>query len=226
MHFQSMLNTAMQSRIQAEACAKWLQDNGLPLHADPPKNWDNALAVQAAAEHVKDGWILDAGAAPGSAFLQGMAKLRPDLMGKLWGCNTDMHGLVNGHQGINYARVDIQNMPLAWTELFDFIACLSVIEHGVDVLSFLDCAQRCLRPGGHLFISTDYWIDPVHTGGQMAFGAPVKVYDQLQIDGIVRVAESCGLRLTGRLDLRCGQRTVQWLGMEYTFINLLLRKED
>ena len=166
--------------------------------------------------------ILDAGAGDESAFLPGLRKL-----GHLWlsGCNTDTKWGGRYADGIDIDNADITAMPYN-DGAFDFIACLSVIEHGVDVPKFLSEAARVLKPGGHLFISTDYWQDPIDCGGRMAFGAPVRIFDwgaigRLEYGGPMCL--DCGSR-TRLIDYRCEDRTVQWIGLEYTFINLLFRK--
>ena len=127
-------------------------------------------------------------------------------------------------RGISYARGDITK-----TDLCDgtahFVACLSVLEHGVDLRAFLQEMARVITPGGHLFVSVDYWEDPIDTGDRIAFGAPVKIFDAAAVRDFISQAKCLGLKVTSAPDLRCRERAVSWIGLEYTFLNLLfLRK--
>ena len=221
----------LRSRSEVEHATALLKRSWLPLHADWVKNWDNYLALAAVLDAryypdddrtwaLDDYTVLDAGVGDGSAFLQG---LRKQGMRNLIGNNLDITA-PRFVDGIRYEHGDITRMRFE-SESLHFIACLSVIEHGVDEAAFLSEAARCLKPGGDLFISTDYWQDPVDTRGQMAFGASVKVYDQAQIGALVKMAEWMGLKLRRPLELDCGERVVNWIGMDYTFLNLLFRKE-
>lgn len=200
--------------------AEW----GLPQHGDRPKAWDNLLAVYWASKLCDpDAVILDAGAGDESAFLPGLARLGYQ---HLIGCNTDDRVLRYDDPTIVHRRADITAMPWA-DKTFGFIACLSVIEHGVAIDRFMREAARVLKPGGHLFISTDYWDYPrVDCGGRHAFGAPVRVFDALDMHGVIGLAEMVGFKLTSAVDLRCQDRTVNWIGLSYTFINVLFRKAD
>src|SRR4029077_20641085 len=56
---------------------------------------------------------------------------------------------------------------------FDAIACLSVIEHGVDLGLFARESARLLRPGGILVASTDYWQETVDNGRAETSRLPV-----------------------------------------------------
>ncbi len=217
-------NRALRSDGAIELARALTEAAGLPQHGDRPKAWDNLLAVYWADKLCEDAdaRILDAGAGDESAFLPAMAR---HGFRNLVACNTDKE-IFRGSDdaaSVAYWRADITDMP--WDDgEFDFIACLSVIEHGVDVPKFLSEAARVLKPGGHLFISTDYWQDPIDCGGRMAFGAPVRIFDWGAIGRLEMEARVLGLIPTGLIDYRCEDHTVQWIGLEYTFINLLLRK--
>jgi ubiquinone/menaquinone biosynthesis C-methylase UbiE len=126
--------------------------------------------------------------------------------------------------GISYQYGDCTKTDFE-DDYFSFISCLSVIEHGVNVEDFLKESSRILRPNGHLFISTDYWQDPIDTRNQTAFGAPVKVFTSIEILELVEAAKKYNLELTSDVELICDQRVVNWIGMDYTFINLLFCKK-
>jgi 2-polyprenyl-3-methyl-5-hydroxy-6-metoxy-1,4-benzoquinol methylase len=105
---------------------------------------------------------------------------------------------------------------------------LSVIEHGVPVKGFLVEAARLLKPGGVLFISTDYDQNPPDTTGKTAYGQPVHIFSPDEIRDIVKQAGDVRLKLVGELRLDHAERPVHWsrLGIDYTFISLGLRKVD
>ena len=62
------------------------------------------------------------------------------------------------------------------------------------------------------------------TYGQQAFGAPVKVFTMQNIADMIKTAAQYGLEITSNVDLSCDEKVVNWIGMDYTFINLLFRK--
>jgi len=49
-----------------------------------------------------------------------------------------------------------ENLPVD-SRSFDTVACMSVIEHGVDLRKFSGECARVLSPGGKLVVSFDYW---------------------------------------------------------------------
>jgi SAM-dependent methyltransferase len=223
-------NRALQSTGTIVRSRRITESLGLPLHQDPPKCWDNLLAVghaaaghaSAAAEGRSDRFeVIDAGAGDGSAFLPGLRKLG---LRNLLGNNLDI-AYPRAREGVLYEYGDITHMKYS-PSCFDFEACLSVIEHGVDVALFLAESARVLKPGGHLFVSTDYWAEKVDAGGRTAFGAPVRVFSEAEMRGLVETAALFGLAPTSEPDYSCGKRTVSWLGLEYTFFNLLLKRSE
>jgi SAM-dependent methyltransferase len=104
------------------------------------------------------------------------------------------------------------------------VACLSVIEHGVDCRLFLKEMARILRPGGHLFVSMDYWQDPIDVGDRRAFGVPVQIFIAGEVADLVEHASSLGLALVGDMDLTCDQKVINCSGLHYTFYNLFFRR--
>jgi SAM-dependent methyltransferase len=109
---------------------------------------------------------------------------------------------------------------------FGAATCLSVIEHGVELDPFFSEMHRILVPGGSLVVSTDFWHEPIDTGDRRKFGAPVRIFTQDDIEGIVACAEAHGFGPTGTIDYRCEEKTVEWLGLEYTFLDFALRRLD
>jgi SAM-dependent methyltransferase len=213
-------NRALLDRETVDASLALGAALGVPQHPDRPKNWDNLIAVATAASGLGGGGIvLDAGGSKDSAFLPGMAKLGAE---NLLALNLDFR-YPEWSGGVEYRRGDATATGLPDGSV-GFYACLSVIEHGVPEAALFAEARRVLRPGGKLIVSTDYWIAGVNTRGQTAFGQPIRVYD---LDGVRRLVSqllAAGLELDGDVDLSCKDRTVSWMGMDYTFINLLATK--
>lgn len=199
---------------------------GLPLHDDRWKNWDNFLAVYHANRLTKDkdAPILDAGACRDltyspSVFLPGLKKLG---FTSLHGCNLD-EGPPVEEDDILYQYADITETSYLDGQ-FAFVACLSVIEHGVDWRRFFPEMARILKVGGHLFVSFDYWDESVDTFGQKAFGVPIVIFTANDVMNMALHAKAYGLHLMKRPDLRCRERPVEWMGIRYTFMNLLFEK--
>jgi len=215
-------NRAMQTRDDHEDAGLLLDKHGLPRHRDDRvKDWDQLLALYHAMRLTRQfDNILDAGANCPSDFLQGMSLL---MRHSLTGIGLGIHDRQMPHA--DYLNGDITATPFD-NSTRTFVACISVIEHGVDLRAFFKEMGRIIRPGGHLFVSFDYWMDPIDTGGRMAFGAPVKVFDVEDIALMLRLAEHSGLEITGPFDVACRDRVVHWIdGLEdYTFANMLFRK--
>lgn len=199
-----------------------LRAAGLPLHDDGPKNWDTLIALSEILSTTSpEAAILDAGAELYSALL-------PSLYAfgyrRLTGLNLAFPRLIE-RGPIRYEPGDITQTRFADAS-FDAITCLSVVEHGVPLGPFFAEMARLLKSGGALVVSTDYWQTPVDTGGQLAFGAPIHVFTQVELEAAIELASEHGLELSGPLDLECENRVVRWdyYGLDYTFVTLSFRR--
>lgn len=217
--WMSWRNRALRSKEEADTAIEHIRGLGLVPHQDGPKNWDLLVAVGEILRRTSH-WspVLEMGAARYSPlltwlYLYGYRHLR----------GID---LVYG-KPVRRGPIRLEGMDLTATTYADHsvaaIACLSVIEHGVDTDAYLREARRLLRPGGVLVTSTDYWPDPVDTTGREAYGHPVRIFDRDGITGIVESAEQLGFRLVGPLDTTAGDRVVHWerTGLDYTFLVLV-----
>jgi len=220
--WRSWANTALQTREDVDLAIREVAACGLAPHPDRPKNWDRLVALGAILERLpRDAAILDAGSTQSSRLL-------PWLY--LYGYRR-LHGVdLTYKRPIRRGPIRYEHMDLTRTtfpdQSFDAIACLSVIEHGVPLDAYVREANRLLRPGGLLITSTDFWCSPVATGGQEAYGVPIKIFTPAEIEQCVALALEAGLRPTGPLTLECTERAVNWsrFGLDYTFVNFVLEK--
>ena len=188
---------------------------GLPPHPERTKNWDLLIALGLILERTPTrGAVLEMGSTQYS-------KLLPWLY--LYGYRS-LVGIDLVYDApiladpIVYRPMDLTRTTFADAS-FDAIACLSVIEHGVDLGTFARESARLLRPGGILVASTDYWHEPVDTGGQEAYGVPIRILTPADIASLIEAARTAGLRELRPFDSTCEERVVRWkpYGLEYTF---------
>lgn len=221
----SQTNRALQNEQDVSRAYVELAPYALPRHNERWKNWDAAIALAHLYDTTfSDGTVLDAGACRDpkypSPFLPAAQRLG---LQRLYGVNLDEKGIVF-ENGVRYEHGDITNLKFA-KGFFDYIACLSVIEHGVDVGKFFKEMARVVSRGGYLFVSFDYWDTPIDTGDRTAFGAPVKIFSRDDVVQMVKIASEFGLVLTRPLNIDCQDPLVKWMGLEYTFCNLLLQRK-
>lgn len=217
-------NAALQDEGAVAIARNLLTQRKIPLQADRWKNWDQYLAIYHAKRLVApQEAVLDAGACRDplypSTFLPGLRQLGYK---DLHGCNLD-EGAVVTVGGITYRHGDVTGSPYP-DKSFDYVACLSTIEHGVDWRKFYAEMARIIPPGGYLFVSFDYWETPVDTKGQTAFGVPIKIFTKDDVMQMAIFAHQMNLRISTIPEFGCGDPLVKWMGMEYTFFNMLLRK--
>jgi SAM-dependent methyltransferase len=106
------------------------------------------------------------------------------------------------------------------------VICLSVIEHGVDLPRFFAEMARVLRPGGRLYVSTDYWEPKLDTGGRKMFGLPWTVFCRRDIEAAIEIAAKVGLVVDewSPADLSCDEAVVHDADDAYTFAAVRFRK--
>jgi SAM-dependent methyltransferase len=213
-------NTALTDKLSVQRSTTIISKLGLKQHEDAVKNWDNLQSLyHTIRTTAKDEWIMDVAATPGSAYLPSLHRYGYE---KLISINlTDKDPIVI--DGVIYQHGDCTRTDFPDGH-FGFVSCLSVIEHGVDVELFLRESARIIKLGGYLFVSTDYWNETVDTRGQMAFGVPVRIFTQLDLEQMIEFAYSIGLELTSPAIFDCNERVVNWIGMDYTFMSLLFKK--
>jgi SAM-dependent methyltransferase len=215
-------NAVLQTERERDYAVDQIRSLGLPVMQDRAKNWDSLAALDCILSNTTPrARILDAGAELYSVilpwlFLYGYRRLQ--------GINLVFNKPVR-RGTILYEHGDITctKYPSA---SFDFITCLSVVEHGVDLGAWLSEMSRILKPGGILFTSTDYWETPIDTRGQIAYGVPVRIFSRADVQGILETAEGVGLQPTGPLCFACKDRVVHWqkVALDFTFIGFALRK--
>ncbi len=215
----------LQSRAEWERATRSMRALRLPTHPDGSKNWDTLAALSSTLAHTSPtDRVLDAGAALYSTYLP---SLRLYGYADLVGTNLEF-GRTIAFGGVRLEHGDIQVTSFE-NDSFGAVVCLSVIEHGVDVRAFLAEAARIVRPGGVVFVSTDYWADGVDTAGRTAYGSPVRIFDRPAIEEMISVAAEFGLELEdAAVDLSCHERAVHWkrLDLSYTYVALTFRASD
>ena len=217
-------NGVLKTNAEVNRSIKVMEALGLPLHMDSPKNWDSlaALAIlNRFLSNKKAAKILDAGGESYSVILKHLQQFGfKELTCINIACaRTSVRG------GIQFQYGDITHTDFLRNR-FDAITCLSVIEHGVDVNRYFKEASRILKPGGILVTSMDYWTTPIDTGGQVAYGVPIRIFNRTEVKKMVEQALEYDLELVGKLDLNCRNKVVSWkqFDLDYTFLYFTMRK--
>jgi SAM-dependent methyltransferase len=212
-----------------------LQRAGLPTHGTSQKNWDHFLLYESLASTQKVAMIADLGCGDGHT----LSLLHTLGFQNVHGVDYKIGWRVRAKQLITMRREkslrppfylhkgDITKTPFG-EETCDVAVSISTLEHGVDLERFFEEAGRILKPGGALFITTDYWDKEINTNGAArAFGLPWKIFCYDQIDSLIRVAGYNGINLSQECSVpSCRDRPVSWQGKNYTFIAIEFRKGD
>lgn len=193
-------------------------------HPGREKNWDAFRAFSFILAHgSRRSAVLDMGS---STYGRILPWLHLYGFSDLHGCDLSFpSGFKQG--GIRFMPQNLEGTSYS-AGRFDFITCLSVIEHGVDLHRYFDEARRLLKSGGHLLTSTDYWCEPIVADGlyDPAYHCPVKVYSPQDVTSLLDIAAIYGFEPLGEIDYSCGSRLAYWerFDLRFTFFFLALQK--
>jgi SAM-dependent methyltransferase len=203
-----------------------LQRRGLPTHETPQKNWD-LHALHRLTEQRPRAVVLDLGCGTGEALkLLGAAGTCASLHGVdlriSWRLRLSQwkRRVAAGNPPFALHRGDVMQLTFP-DQSIDIAYAISVIEHGIDLRRFFAEVRRLLKPGGVLFLTTDYWPEPIDTGSTVAFDLPWRIFSRADIESMITDAAHHGLELSSRMQVpECAGPTVHWQQRDYTFIQL------
>jgi SAM-dependent methyltransferase len=214
-------NAVLLTAAERDAAVEELRRLRLPLHRDPTRNWDTLAALAAILRHT----------APSARVLEGGAAQDSTLLAALWRYGyEDLTGIGPGFgEPVRRGPVRFQRGEATASGFggasFDAIACLSVVQHGVELGAYLREAARLLGPGGILVTSTDFSRKPVQARG--TGGAPAHVFTPDEVREALELGRGLGLEPTGEVELdRPHDQTIvrHELGARYTSLVLTLRR--
>lgn len=196
---------------------KFLETMGLPGHHDSQKNWDLALTLSLLLNYTKvDEFVLDAGSGSKAVFARSAKSLG---YSRVYAC--DLQEIVVPNIEKSRQNIEATNYP---SSFFSFIACHSVIEHGVSIETFFSEMYRILKPGGIFAVSTDFWPEYEDYSHLFPYGvdnSPMKLYDNNTLNDLFSIASTLGFKVPNRTNFEPPEeRPIIWERMkaEYTFV--------
>lgn len=195
--------------------------HGLPV-GDVIKSWDVEQTLDFIAAHLsREAPILDLGAYC-SEVPVALAR-----MGYQAVCGVDLNPALGTMPHADRVRYEVSNFMATPYEdaCFGAITATSVIEHGYQPERLFAEVARLLRSGGYFLASFDYWPEKIDTGTTTFFGMSWLIFSRQDVEELLRIAASHGLRPVGELKMDAQERAVHCIGYDYTFAWLALRKD-
>lgn len=223
----------LQKKSDVQVALRELEQQRLPQHVTPQKNWDHLLIKDLLADRDRSIRIVDLGSGDGYTleFLHRLGFRNLGGVDLIVPWKRRLKRLLRFRSGGFVATDLIRCGDICDTKLrsgsVDVITCVSVIEHGVPATSFLRECARLLRPTGLLVVTTDYWDDVEMRGGkdEMLFSVEWTIQNRDRVNEFLARARDAGLGLLEESDIPAtDERTVSFGGYEYTFLALVLRK--
>ena len=207
------------------------------FHSTPVKNWDLAQVAKILLPKKRAIRILDMGCG-GSSVLRFCYR---------YGF-TNVYGIdlsINFHdrwQQLMYWKNNGFRVPYHLSaqsvtktrfpnNFFDVAICLSVIEHNVSLSDFFADAARVLKPGGILYVSTDYWENKISTvTAPLNYGTEPgvewNIFSKTEIHELIKIASKFHLNLNNKNIPKVDEPIVFWNTKRYTFLSLLFTKKN
>lgn len=223
--FAGRMNSVLKHAHEVEDTLHRLFQLGLYPHLGREKNWDAFRAFSFILTHgTKDSAVLDMGS---STYGRILPWLHLYGLRDLHGCDLSFDSAFK-LGGIHYTSQNLEQTGYSAAR-FDFVTCLSVIEHGVDLDSYFREARRILKPGGYLLTSTDYWCAPLSIDVMFdeLYGCPVKVFSTEDIPLLLNAAALHGFSPIEEIDCSCRDRLVHWerFDLRFTFLFFVLQRD-
>lgn len=223
----------LENWLEIGEANKFLARNGFHRHESPEKNWDLYLLYTIVESMHRQQKIIDLGCGDIHAL-----KLLYTLGFKnLYGIDLSISIRSRISQIYRMWRKRTLKVPfhiykrdLTKTkfpdQMFDVAICISVIEHGVNLEELLRESNRILKPGGILFITTDYWEDKIQANdNNRPFGLTWKVLSKSDIEYFMKISYDFGFSLYKDSSIpKCSDRCIVWNGHEFTFLSIVLRR--
>lgn len=195
------------------------------------KDWDTLIALSKILETVpKNGKILDAGAEHTSVMLPWLHMYGYE---HLFGINLTFYRNVK-KGNILYEFGDATKTRYA-DNYFDFVTCLSVIEHGVPQEKFLSEMARIIKDKGYLFVSTDFRDSNETHNGTIEYwngeklkyeDVPWTIFNRSEIEKFISLASKYGFKQTSQLNFESHENPINFSGEKYTYISLCFQKSN
>jgi FkbM family methyltransferase len=189
----------LKTESEIKECTDFLNRNGYIGHGCIAKNWDLAHIVP----EIGHGNLLDMGSSE-SCLLKNCSLKRTS--GEKYG--IDYRKPDDPLPGVTYLEGDLLKTPLPDQHL-NYITCLSVIEHQVDLSAFARESSRLLAPGGKLFVTFDYWEPKIQTSIKL-FGLDWAPLDRSQVENLVKVCSQNNLFLVQDVDWTTQDPVLRW----------------
>ena len=213
---------------------KYLGNKDLPRHITSEKNWDLWCLYEVCCSLDRKARIIDLGCG-GLCTLTMLAAMGfEDIVGVDLhiSCSDRCRQLLRMWRGrrvrppFRLHRRDLTNTRLP-PGAFDFAACISVIEHGVDSERFLGESSRILKPGGLLFVTADYWADSIDvTDVPQQYGQAWRILSKKTVEDYLGIAGAWGFEpYESGVIPNCSDRCLVWQRKEFTAIAVVLRKK-
>lgn len=219
---------------QAESATRWMRDRKIPLHDTMQKNWDHYELISLLKEFPTSSRILDMGSGHGFTLkvlhilgyenISGIDYELPPR--KILERLKSLFGKTFSPYSVTQAG-DLCDTKIA-SGSCDFITCISVIEHGVDVEAFVKEASRLLKPSGQMWITFDYWEPACDNASDQVkiFGLPWNIFDCKKVEQMIVCAKKHSLELKDPSATipPCQDKTLDYFGKQYTFMGIAFKK--
>jgi len=224
----------LQNWEEIKEAGEFLSSNVLPKHGhSPEKNWDLYQLHSVVESMPKEAEIIDLGC--GDLFA---LKLLHALGFKnLYGIDLCVSPRNRLRQGFIMLKERSLRLPFHLCKgdltktrfpsgMFGLAVCISVIEHGVNIERLFAETHRLLKPGGILFITTDYWEEEIMVAqDNKPFGQSWRIFSKKDAENIINTAYKYGFSLFENSFVpACQAKCIVWNEQEYTFLAIVFKK--